>query len=70
MLEAIISVVGAAFIGCFGWLFINHSNLSARVAVLDQKDTDLNTLINSRFDEVDRRLGRIENAMNGALKGH
>ena len=70
MLEAIISVVGMAFVGCFGWLFVNNSMLSSRVAVLDQKDVDLNILINSRFDEVERRLARIETAMNGALKGH
>jgi hypothetical protein len=66
MLEAIVGVLGTAFIGTLGWAV----QLSSRVSQIETRHEDLLTLINSRFDEVSRRLDRIERAMNGTLKGH
>lgn len=42
--------------------------LEGKVNVIDQKYLDLKELINSRFDETDRRLERIEKAFNGSLR--
>lgn len=51
-------------IAVLGWAFHTTSSIS----VLNQKDADITTLINSKFDEVNRRLERMEKAMNGMLK--
>lgn len=63
----IISILGSgAFIGALGWIL----QLGGRVTVLETQQPDLKELINSQFADVARRLGRIEKAMNGQLKGH
>lgn len=42
--------------------------LEGKVSLVDQKREDLKELINLRFDDMGRRLGRIEVALNGSLK--
>lgn len=49
-----------------GWAF----NLSSRVSVQEQRHEDLLELISTRFDAVNDRLERIEDAMNGAFRHH
>lgn len=77
MFNAIITVMGAAILGIFGWAF----QLNSRVSVQETKHDDLKDLINTKMDalkdniefnynSISARLDRIERAMNGALKGH
>jgi hypothetical protein len=66
MLETLIGILGTGFLGMIGWVI----QLGSRVSVAETRHEDLLELINTRFDEVSRRLDRIERAMNGALKGH
>jgi hypothetical protein len=63
MWETILGVAGTAFLGVLGWAV----NLSNRVTIIETQQMDLRTLIESKFEEVNRRLERIENAMNGKL---
>ena len=42
--------------------------LEGRVNTEAQKQVDLKELINTKLESIDRRLGRIEQAMNGALR--
>ena len=42
--------------------------LEGRVNTEAQKQIDLKELINTKLDSIDQRLGRIEQAMNGALR--
>lgn len=65
MFSIIISIVGCtSFAGVFGWIL----HLGDRVTKVEVRQEDLPTLINSKFDEVNRRLGRIEQGMNGYLR--
>lgn len=41
-----------------------------RITVAEKATTDLKELIGSKLDDLSRRLGRIESALNGTLKGH
>lgn len=66
MLNTFITLLGTAMIGGFAWIF----QLGNRVTAMEIKQEDLPTLINMRFEEVARRLDRIERAMNGSLNGH
>lgn len=65
MVEAIVGLLGTACFAVFGWA----AHLSSRVTVIETQRDDLTVLINTKFEEVNRRLGRIESAMNGHLKG-
>lgn len=65
MLEAVVTVLGTALFGVVGWAF----QLSNRVSVVEVQRADLEKLINARFDDMARRLGRIERGMNGHLSG-
>lgn len=42
--------------------------LEGKVNLQEQRTTDLKELINSRFDNTDDRLKRIERSLNGALR--
>ena len=75
MLETIVGILGTAFVGVVGWVI----TLGTRVSVLEKGDADLVTLIETKFEELDkreamraeeanRRLDRIERGMNGQLK--
>ena len=64
MLEYIVGIIGTGTLSTIGWAI----RLASRVSVVDQKHIDLMLLIDSKFGEVNRRLGRIEEAMNGAFK--
>lgn len=63
MLEAIITTLGLTVLGGFGWII----QLGNRVTIVETKQDGIAELINTRFDEVNRRLARIEAAMNGHL---
>lgn len=60
MLEALLGIVGTAFLAMFGWVV----QLGTRVSVVETELEGLNTLINSKFEETYRRLDRIEQAMH------
>lgn len=64
MLETLIGIFSTAFFAAFGWAI----HISNRVAIVETQKQDLVTLVESRFDDVDRRLERIERGMNGHLK--
>lgn len=64
LVAPIIGVLGTALLAVVGWSF----SLGTRVSVIESKHEDLLTLINTRFNEVDRRLGRIEKVMNGHMR--
>lgn len=66
MLDTLIGIIGSACLVIIGWAF----KINSQVAVLEQRDEDIKELLESRFDDVDSRLERIERAMNGALRGH
>ena len=62
MVEAVIFLVASVF-GITFW----GLNQTGRISVLEQKHADLRELLDSKFSEVCRRLGRIEDALNGFL---
>lgn len=64
MLDSITTLLGGAVLGVFAWAF----HLGNRVSVLETQRDSIRELIETRFDEVERRLVRIERAMNGHLK--
>ena len=55
-LLGLVGIIGAIGLAALGWAF----QLSNRVAVLEQRDTDLIALIEARFGSVNQRLDRIE----------
>lgn len=63
--EALSAILGTAFFAVFGWAY----SLSNRVLVIETSYNGLEGLINSKFEEVNRRLERIESAMNGSIRG-
>lgn len=65
MLETVIGILSTAFFIVVGWSI----QLGNRVTIVETKQEDLTELINRRFDFVEQRLGRIEDGMNGHLKG-
>lgn len=65
-------IFGCAFLGIFAWSVqlgnrVSMLEQSPRISVLESRHTDLLTLINTKFEDMNRRLDRIERAMNGAL---
>lgn len=64
MLTAIVGVLGAGLLGVIGWAF----NINSSVEVLKTKHDGLITLIDTRFEEMNRRLDRIERALNGRVR--
>lgn len=74
MFEVILGLAGTAMLGSIGWLFMEVSDAKSKVAVLEQKDSDLKELLSevldAKLEGVNFRLERIEKAMNGALRGH
>ena len=63
MWETITGVIATMSFAVLGWAV----SLTNRVSVLESRDKDFVTLIESKFTEVNRRLDRIEKAMNGKL---
>jgi len=70
MVETIVGILGAAFIGIVGWVI----KLGSRVSVTEVYQGGLKEVIEARFDNVDnqfenvdQRLSRIERSMNGHL---
>lgn len=64
MLETIVGLLSATGLGVIGWAI----HLGSRVAVLEANEQSLKELIETRFDDVERRLERIELSLNGHLK--
>ena len=60
MLETLVGIFGAAFIGAIGWAV----QISSRVSTIETKHPDLVELLETRFDDIDRRLERIERIIN------
>lgn len=58
-----------AGVGGLGWLFRLEGRVTTQEKLQEARHVDLKELIESKFDGIDGRLGRIEKAMNGAL-GH
>ena len=56
MLETLVGVLGTGMLGVITWCF----RINSRVAVLEAGKSDLKELIGTKFDEVNRRLERIE----------
>jgi hypothetical protein len=56
-----------AIVGMFTWVFNGLTGLETRVAVLEQGRNDLKELIDTKFDDLGRRLDRIERSLNGHL---
>jgi hypothetical protein len=69
MFEIGVSLVGGAFLAIMGWTIQRASNLGEKVSVLETKQGGLHELIEVKFDEVNRRLDKIEKAMNGHFRG-
>lgn len=63
MLETLVGIFGAAFLGAIGWAV----QISSRISTIETKHPSLIELIETRFDAVDQRLDRIERGMNGHL---
>jgi hypothetical protein len=64
LIETVVGVLTTGLLGVVAWAF----QLGTRVSVAESKYEDLVILINTKFDEVNRRLGRIERVMNGHLR--
>jgi len=64
MVEALLGILGTTFLAVIGWTI----QLGTRVSVTESKYEDLLVLIDSKFEDLDKRLERIERAMNGYLK--
>jgi hypothetical protein len=58
--EIVRGVFSAALLGVIGWAI----HLGNRVSVLEVDKESLATLMESRFDDVLRRLGRIEDKLD------
>lgn len=68
-MEALFIVLGSgAFVGIISWAL----QLGTRISVVESRWEDLeeflNRLLDSKFDDVSRRLERIERSMNGHFK--
>lgn len=67
MLSLISALLGSGIlVSIFGFAF----NLEKRMSKTETRQEGLHELLESQFAEINRRLGRIENCLNGALKGH
>jgi hypothetical protein len=69
MFETILLFLGSgAFVGIIGWAV----QLNSRVSVIESQWKDLETfldrIMDSKFEDIARRLDRIERSMNGHLK--
>ena len=59
-----LNFISAATLGVLGWAYILHG----RVSRLEGRYEALTCMIKTRFDATDKRLDRIERALNGHLK--
>lgn len=58
-----------------GWVYNRHAKTATtlsehdkRLALTEQAFVDLKELINTRFDSLDQRVGRVERSLNGYLR--
>lgn len=56
----ILSILGAGLLGVMGWAV----RIGNKVAVLEADKNSLKEFINARFDEVTRRLDRIDKKLD------
>lgn len=56
----------ACLVGVVGWAI----GINPRLSVIETRHADLKELIGSQLAETNRRLTRIETALNGALRRH
>ena len=56
MVEALIAVMGAGLFGVVGWAFV----ISNRVSVLEADKVSLKELMETKLDDITRRLVNIE----------
>lgn len=61
MWETITGVMGTAMLGIIAWAF----QLNSRLAVVETKQEGFEQHILSKFDEISRRLERIETKIDG-----
>lgn len=65
MMETIVGILGAATIGALGW--VNH--LGNRTSILETRQEDLLLLIETKLNNIDDRLRRIERkVLNGSYR--
>ena len=74
MFEVMFGIAVPAALGIIVWAFAIDpkiqrvdAKVDANAKLHDQRYGDLKELINTRFDSVDDRMGRIERSMNGHL---
>lgn len=77
MSDVLTAVLGTAVAALGAWVFNTNSKVDVtdqRVSDLKEKiegqDETLQQLMEVQFEAMNARLGRIETALNGALKGH
>lgn len=70
MFEIILGIIGTGMLGSLGWLFISVTDAHKKVALLEQDIKEfLPELLDTKLENVNFRLERIEKGMNGHLKG-
>lgn len=76
--NGVTGTLGAAILGIFGWAFTLNSRMSVQeTETANLKETNgakldsLKELFETKFDDMDTRLERIErHVLNGSYKGH
>lgn len=56
MLETLLGILGTVMLAVVGWAF----QLSNRVTKLEAKEESVKSYLDTKFEEVNRRLDRIE----------
>lgn len=69
MLTVLLGIFGTSVVGSVGWISQKAFLLEKRVTIIETKQEDLPDLINAKFEDMNRRLDRIERNMNGHYKG-
>jgi uncharacterized membrane protein YgaE (UPF0421/DUF939 family) len=77
VIGTLLTIFSGISFAAFGWAFVINTKVNVQEATQEIRNTDLKELLEEKFNAVDDkllglsdRLGRIERAMNGALKGH
>lgn len=61
MVEAIVTLLGTGLLGVFGWAV----QVGNRVTILETQRDALETYLESKFEEVHRRLDDIDESVRG-----